>query len=276
MPDIETLLRAALAERAERALPRTEAVDAAVAAVQHRRRGQVTASSVAAAAAVGAIALAISAWPHASRGADPDSAVAASTATSGTPSPTPLRSGGVNPTATTPPTATAPQSSQAVPTTLGTVFGGDYTAQPQSPSGFGGDLTLTPGSRSAAGLPAGYAAAISLVVLDQVSASYPGTVDTMKTLCAPLVEKGAIFKACVPETHATLTVQRSEIDAPNTKVGTFATLRILYTRPDGKVQYAEATVWKTAQPSTAQERTQAAAWLKAQNNKLAEAATTAK
>jgi len=184
--------------------------------------------------------------------------------------------GAVSPTQTTPPQATGARSSQQVPTSLDTIFGGDYTPQPQSSSGFGGDLTLTPRSPSAVGLPAGYAAAVSLSVLERMSGSGSGAVDTIKGLCEPLVEKGATFKACVPETHATLTVQRSEIDAPNTKVGTWATLRILYSRPDGKVQYAETTVWKTGQPTTAQERSQAAAWLKAQDNKLATAATTAR
>lgn len=157
---------------------------------------------------------------------------------------------------------------------LTAVFGPDYTVQPQSPSGFGGDLTLTPGSPSARGLPPGYEAAVSLTVLGEKTDSAQGLVDTMTALCAAMVEKGATMKACVPEIVDGLTVQRAEVDAPNTTVGTWANLRILYARLDKQVQYAEISVWNTAHPTTTAERAAAHEWINAQNIKLGNAATT--
>ncbi len=133
---------------------------------------------------------------------------------------------------------------------INTTFGADWTPQPKSPSGFGGDITLTPGSPSAAGLPAGYAAAASFTVLGPTSDSATGPVDTITAMCGSWVEKGATMKACVPQQVNGLTVQRSETDAPNTKIGTWANLRFLYKRPDGLVLNTEITIWNTAHATT--------------------------
>lgn len=278
MPDIETLLRSTLAEHAEQVTPRAEAIHNAVAAVQRRRRWQTArrgATGAAAAAAVGAIALGATAWhpmlveptPAASSTTAPATAPATAQVPPAAQSPSP---------AATASTATpSPPSATSRAAVLASAFGGDYTPQPQSPSGFGGDLTLTPGSPSAAGLPAGYQAAVTLSLLDGTSDSAQGPVDTMTSLCGALVEKGATMKACVPQRAGDLTVQLAEVDAPNTKIGTWANLRILYLRPDKRVQYAEVTIWNTAHATTAQERVSAATWLHAQNAKATTAATAA-
>lgn len=119
-----------------------------------------------------------------------------------------------------------------------------------------------------------YAAAASSVVLSPTSLTATGPVDTIAALCAPLVEKGATTKACVPQQVNGATVQRSETDAPNTKIDTWANLRILYKRPDQLVVYTEVTIWNTGHPTTAAERAAAAMWLNAQTTKLVTAATT--
>ena len=272
MPDIETLLRSSLPEHAEQVVPRAEAIRDAKGAVHRKRRMQSATRGVAAAAAVAAIVATGTLWRLAGAPTAPTaqpSATMTATAPSHSPAPAPEA------TATT--SAPAPSSiakfSQVA--ILAPIFGGDYTAQPQSPSGFGGDLTLTPGSPSAAGLPAGYEVTVSLSLLGPMSGSANGPVDTMTALCGAMVEKGATMKGCLPQTVHGLSVQRAEVDAPNTKVGTWANLRILYRRPDKLVQYAEVTIWNTAHTTTVQERTAAAAWLHAQNTNLTTAATAA-
>jgi hypothetical protein len=277
MSDVETLLRSSLAEHAEKVAPRAEAIRDAVAAVHRRRRWQSArraATGLAAAAAVGAIALSATAWHPGPSAPVPGAPSTSAPTTAGTPVAAQSPS-------STAPTSTAHRSTAAPSSTeansrggvLASAFGSDYTAQPQSPSGFGGDLTLTPGSSSAAGLPAGYQAAVTLGLLEATSGSAQGPVDTMTSLCGAMVEKGATMKACVPQRVGGLTVQRAEVDAPNTKVGTWANLRILYLRPDKRVQYAEVTIWNTAHTTTAQERASAAVWLHAQNAKVTSAAT---
>lgn len=272
MPDIETLLRFTLAEHADQVAPRAEAIHDAVAAVHRRRRWQSArrgATGAAAAAAVGAIALSAATWHP---GPSAPATGAPSISAPGTAGYTPAVQS-PSPTATTSTAARSSAESTSRGEVLASAFGSDYTAQRQSPSGFGGDLTLTPGSPSAAGLPAGYEAAVTLSLLAATSDSAQGPVDTMTSLCAALVEKGATMNPCVPERVGALTVQRAEVDAPNTKVGTWANLRILYLRPDKRVQYAEVTIWNTAHTTTAQERATAAVWLHAQNAKVTTAAT---
>lgn len=282
MSDLETLLRSTLAERAAQEEPRPDAIRAAVAAVERRRRIRSTAQALAGAAAVGGIVLAGVLWHPLGPSATPAGPTAA------TPTSTLLETAtatpNITPSATAamaPPTPGSTETTDGVSTvairrigTLTAVMGADWTAQPQSPSGFGGDITLTPGSPSATGLPAGYAAAASSVVLGPTSQSATGPEDTMTALCAALVEKGATTKACVPQQVHGLTVQRSATDAPNTKIGTWANLRILYQRPDRLVVYTEITIWNTAHTTTAEERATAAKWLHAQTAKLAAAATT--
>lgn len=131
-----------------------------------------------------------------------------------------------------------------------------------------------PRQPSSAGLPAGYEATIALQVISGTSNSATGPVDTMTALCGALVEKGATMKPCVPQTVNGLSVQRAEVDAPYTKIGTWANPRILYARPHTQVQYAKITIWNTTHPHTSQERAAAAAWIHAQNAKAALAATT--
>lgn len=269
MLDLETLLREGLTELAEQVEPREEAVRDAVSAIHRRRRMRSAGRSLGAAAAVGAIVFAATSWHPGSPAAEPAAQSPATT----TPVATPLTrsSASVAHSATTAPAATGVTRGA---TGLAGIFGPDYTPRPQSPAGFGGDLTLTPGSPSASGLPQGYAGAVSLVVLSGKSDSPQGRVDTITSLCGAMVEKGATMKACVPQSFNGLTVQRSEVDAPNTTIGTWANLRILSTRPDKRVQYAEITIWNTAHTTTTGERAAADAWISAQNAKLSRAATT--
>lgn len=278
MSDLETLLRSTLAERAAAVEPRPDAIRAAVAATQRRRRTRSTGQALAGAAAVGAIVLAATLWHPISPPSDPTGQSAATPTTNAATATTETI-------AATAPVASPPSNSTTTTANLSTVavrrigilnatLGADYTGKPKSPSGFGGDITLTPGSPSAAGLPPGYAAAASSVVLDHTSAAANGPVDTMTAFCGALVEKGATTKACVPQQVNGLTVQRSETDAPNTKIGTWANLRIFYQRPDQLVVYTEMTIWNTAHTTTAQERATAAKWLNAQTTKLATAVTT--
>ncbi len=269
MPDLETVLRASLTERANQVEPREAAIRDAVSAIHRRRRMRSARVTLGTVAAVGAIVFAATSW-HTTR---PAAAPAAQASATTTPAATPLDRSS-DPVAHTGITGAAHSGSPSGDTILTTTFGPDYTVQPQSPSGFGGDLTLTPGSPSARGLPQGYEGAVSLVVLSGKSDSAQGPVDTMTSLCGAMVEKGATMKACVPQTVNGLTVQRAEVDAPNSKIGTWANLRILYARPDKQVQYAEITIWNTAHTTTAGERVAADAWISAQNAKLANAATT--
>jgi len=262
MPDLEALLRSTLIEQAEQITPRLEAVSAAKSVAQPHRRSRPAGRSVIAAAAVAAVAAAALSWhPFA------DSTMA-----------------------TMPPPANAPTTAPATPVESAPGLGIDSRApHPRSPDWwaagagssaailmplFGSDYSYQPQSPSAAGLPAGYRAAATLNVVNATPVSGQGLIEPITTLCAALVEKGATTKACVPQTVGSLTVQRAETDAPNTKIGTWANLRILYQRPDGLVQYAEVNIWNTAYPTTVAERTQAATWLQAQNPKLAAAATT--
>ena len=281
MSDLETLLRATLAERAAQEEPRSDAIQAAVAAVQRRRRIRSTRQALAGAAAVGGIVLAITLWHPLGPSTTPTGQPAA---TSGQPAGIPSATATATNSTTTAAPSPTPSSTDTTPDlstvairrigTLSAAMGADWTAQPQSPSGFGGDITLTPGSPSAAGLPDGYAAAASSVVLGPTSLTATGSIDTITGMCASRVEKGATTKPCVPHHVNGLTVQRSETDAPNTRIGTWANLRILYQRPDQLVVYTEITIWNTAHTTTAQERTTAATWLDAQTIKLINAATT--
>ncbi len=66
------------------------------------------------------------------------------------------------------------------------------------------------------------------------------------------------MKACVPQQVNGLTVQRSETDAPNTKIGTWANLQVLVQTPRRLVLYTEITIWNTAHTTTTQERATAA------------------
>lgn len=273
--DLETLLRSTLVEHAAAADPRPDAIREVVSAVQRRRRIRSASQALAGASAVAAIVVTVVVWHPIGPSTEPILQPAAST----TPNPAL--------TATTAVTAAASPPSTSIPATTGNLstvyvrhlgvlnstFGADWTPQPKSTSGFGGDITLTPASPSAAGLPAGYAAAASYTVLAATTDSATGPVDTVTALCGSLVEKGATMKACVPQQVNGLTVQRSETDAPNTKVGTWANLRFLFRRPDKLVQYTEITIWETARATTAQERATAAKWLNAQAVKLAATAT---
>jgi hypothetical protein len=279
MSDIEALLRSTLTEHADGVEPRPDAMRHAVSAVQGRHRTRTATQALAAAAAVGAIVVTATLWHPFGPAAEPATQAAvlstttpttpaAATATTSTPTTT-------SPSPRTPAVTSKSSNAQSGRAALQSAFGVDYTPQPQSPSGFGGDLTLTPGSPSAAGLPPGYGAAVTYSLLDATSDSANGPVDTITALCGGFVEKGATFKACVPQQVGGLTVQRSEIDAPNTKVGTWATLRLLFKRPDKLVQYTEITIWKTSHDTTAQERATAASWLNSQATKLATSATAA-
>ncbi len=278
MPDLETLLRSTLIEQAEQITPRLDAVSAAKSVAEPHRRLRPAGRSVIAAAAVAAVAAAALSWhPFAdsTTATMPPPANALTTAPATAKTLVESASGlGIDSPAPHPRSpdwwAAGAGGSAAI---LMPLFGSDYSYQPQSPSGWGGGLTLTPGSPSAAGLPAGYQAAATLNVVNATPVSGQGFIEPITTLCAALVEKGATTKACVPQTVGSLTVQRAETDAPNTKIGTWANLRILYQRPDGLVQYAEVNIWNTAYPTTVAERTQASTWLQAQNPKLAAAAT---
>jgi len=273
MPDLESLLRASLTDHAGQVEPRPEAVRAAVDAVQRRRRARAAGHGL---AAVAAVAVATTWWHPTTTPATTAPAAAPSTtaptvaSTPGTPPPPPTSTTAASSTFT----ASTHAGSGGGAAVLTAAFGPDYTVQPKSPSGFGGDLTLIPGSPSSAGLPAGYQATITLQVISGTSDSATGPVNTMTALCAALVEKGAMMKPCVPQTINGLTVQRAEVDAPNTKIGTWANLRILYARPDTQVQYAEITIFNTTHPTTSQERAAAVAWIHAQNANATLAATT--
>jgi len=272
--DLETLLRSTLVEHAA-VDPRPDAIREVVAAVKRRRRIRSTSQSLAAAAA--ALVITVVVWRPIGSPAEPTLQPAA-TATPAVTATTPAAAAVSSPPSTPP--VTIPATPGDVSTVairhigvLNAALGADWTPQPQSASGFGGDITLTPASPSAASLPAGYAAAASYRVLGPTSDSATGPVDTITALCGFLVEKGATMKACVPQQVNGLTVQRSETDAPNTKVGTWANLRFLYKRPDGLVQYTEITIWNTGHTTTTQERAAASKWLTAQTNNLATAAT---
>jgi len=273
MSDIEALLRSTLAEHAEGVEPRPDAMRDAVSAVDRRHRTRTATQALAAAAAVGAIVVTATLWHPFGRAAEPATQPAVlSTTTPATPATTSTPTE-TSPSPRTPAVTSKSSIAQSGRAALQSAFGVDYTPQPQSSSGFGGDLTLTPGSPSAAGLPAGYGAAVTYSLLDATSVSANGPVDTITALCGAFVEKGATFKACVPQQVGGLTVQRSETDAPNTKVGTWANLRFLFKRPDNLVQYTEITIWKTSHDTTAQERATAATWLNSQATELATSAT---
>jgi hypothetical protein len=178
--------------------------------------------------------------------------------------------------ATTPSTAATTIAATSVAvmkqTLLASVFGSDYSVQPKSPSGFGGDLSLTANSASAKGLPAGYEAVISVDLLGPTTDSGNGVVDTITALCEPMQEKGASSNGCTTQTVGGLTVHRYVMEGPNTKVGTFETLRFLYLRPDKKVQYAEVTIWTTSHTTTVAERASGSTWVNAQADKVRAAA----
>jgi len=157
-------------------------------------------------------------------------------------------------------------------TLLASVFGSDYTVQPQSPSGWGGDLKLTANSASAKGLPPGYEAAVTVRLLGPMTDSGHGVVDTITALCQPMQEKGASSKGCTKQTIGGVTVYRDVTDGPNTKIGTFETLRFLYQRPDKGAEYAEVTIWNTSHTTTAAERASGSTWVNAQSDKVAAAA----
>ena len=276
MSDLETLLRSTLAEHAAAVDPRPDAIREVISAVQRRRRIRSASQALAGAAAVGAIVVTVAVWHPIGPSAEPTLQPAATTTTTPTGTATTAATAAA---ASSPSPSTPSSSTPATTANLSTVdvrhigvlnltFSADWTPQPKSTSGFGGDLTLTPGSASATGLPAGYAAAVSYSLLGATTDSATGPVDTVTALCGSLVEKGATMKACVPQKVNRLTVQRSETDAPNTKVGTWANLRFLFKRPDELVQYTEITIWNTAHTTTTQERATATKWLNAQATQL--------
>lgn len=243
----------------------------AVLAVRRRRRARSTLGIVAAVGAVGVIAGGAITFRGLDRDALDPQTVAVPAAAPQLPAVT------TPPTAvTTPPTSATTMAAPAVAlmkqTLLASVFGSDYNVQPKSPSGWGGDLTLTANSASAKGLPAGYGAAISFDVLDPMTDSGHGLVDTVTALCEPMQEKGASSNGCTTQTVGGLTVHRYVMEGANTKVGTFETLRFLYLRPDKKVQYAEVTIWNTSHTTTVAERASGSTWVNAQASKVQAAA----
>ncbi len=270
MHEIEDLLRSSLRRNAEDVTPRSDAIREAVLAVRRRQRARSTLGIVAAVGAVGVIAGGAFTFRALNRDAVESQTVAVPAAAPQLPA------------ATTPPTTTAtptmsatsaaPAGAVTKQTLLASVFGSDYTVQPQSPSGWGGDLKLTANSASAKGLPPGYEAAVTVRPLGPMTDSGHGVVDTITALCQPMQEKGTSTKGCTKQTIGGVTVYRDVTDGPNTKIGTFETLRFLYQRPDKKAQYAEVTIWNTSHTTTAAERASGSTWVNAQSDKVAAAA----
>ena len=153
------------------------------------------------------------------------------------------------------------------------IFGADSVAGNHA-DGFGGDLVVAAGSSTAAGLPPRYSATVALSVDSGQSLLYTGWQPTITVMCQPLNEKGAVSRGCVPFTFHGKTEQRTTTDAPNQRPGTWAMLRMLYQRADGKVQISSLTVYCTTRATTAADRTKAAKWLNAQSDKIATAVTT--
>jgi hypothetical protein len=158
--------------------------------------------------------------------------------------------------ATSSATVVPPPPAPAV--SLPSVFGPDWSTTGTVPGGFGGDLVLVETSPTAAGLPVGYRAAVRAITSPPEYSSIDG-------FCAPTTEKSMTASGCRDVTLADGTVvHRVDMDAPNGPEGTWATLRLLYQRPDGVLQIVDVVVSHVGGPTTAAQRSAAAAWMERQ------------